>query len=201
MSVATRTIDPAIVDGLTALPDKPAAAPLGASGQWQMLQPARLRRTPLQAQTKGVRTSNDPWIGALLQNRLPRSSFLTRSGGLRPAYMPPNRGKEAPSESSTRGSRLQPINRATGQHVPKAVEAKRPSPSHGLTTTPMAHNTPHTPTRTGRPFVKTTPRALACLSLQAGEGLRPRSFMHRENLCVVPANRDAVRSARNQGAN
>lgn len=87
MSVATGTIDPTIVDGLTALPDKPAAAPSGASCQWQMLQPVRLRRTPPEAQ-KSVGASNDPWMGAFLQNRLPRSSFLTGSGGLCPADSP-----------------------------------------------------------------------------------------------------------------
>jgi len=199
VSVTTGTIDPTIVDGLTALPDKPAAAPSGASGQWQMLQPAGIPPAPPEAQTKGVRTSNDLWMGALLQNRLPRSSSLTRSGGLRPACIPPNLGKETPSESSTGGNNRQPSHRAAGHHVPKAVEAKRPCPSHGLTTTPTAHNTPQAPTRTGRLVVK-TPRALACLSLQASEGLRPRSFVHRENLRAVPANRDAVRSTRNQGA-
>lgn len=88
MSVATGTIYPTIVDGLTALPDKPAAAPLGASGQWQMLQPARLRRTPSEAQKRSVSASNDPWMGGFLRNRLPRSSFLTGSGGLCPADFP-----------------------------------------------------------------------------------------------------------------
>jgi len=87
VSVATGTIYPTIVDGLTALPDKPAAAPLGASGQWQMLQPARLRRTPPEA-PKSVGASNDPWIGGFLRNRLPRSSFLTGSGGLCPVDSP-----------------------------------------------------------------------------------------------------------------
>ena len=88
MSVATGTIYPTIVDGLNALPDKPAAAPSGASGQWQMLQPARLRRTPPEAQKRSVSASNDPWRGAFLRNRLPRSSFLTRSGGLCPVGSP-----------------------------------------------------------------------------------------------------------------
>ena len=88
MSVATGTIYPTIVDGLNALPDKPAAAPSGASGQWQMLQPARLRRTPPEAQKRSVSASNDPWRGAFLRNRLPRSSFLTRSGGLCPVDFP-----------------------------------------------------------------------------------------------------------------
>ena len=88
MSVATGTIDPTIVDGLIALPDKPAAAPSGASGQWQMLQPARLRRTPPEAQKRSVSASNDPWRGAFLRNRLPRSSSLTGSGGLCPADSP-----------------------------------------------------------------------------------------------------------------
>jgi len=88
VSVATGTIDPTIVDALIALPDKPAAAPSGASGQWQMLQPARLRRTPSEAQTRSVSASNDPWMGAFLRNRLPRSSFLTGSGGLCPADSP-----------------------------------------------------------------------------------------------------------------
>ena len=87
MSAATGTIDPTIVDGLIALPDKPAAAPSGASGQWQMLQPARLRRTPSEA-PKSVGASNDPWRGAFLRNRLPRSSSLTGSGGLCPADSP-----------------------------------------------------------------------------------------------------------------
>jgi hypothetical protein len=186
-----------IVDGLTALPDKPAAAPLGASCQWQMLQPAGPPPAPPEAQIKGVSASNDLWIGA---RRLPRSSSLTGSGGLCPAYLPLDRGKEAPSESFTGGSRLQPIDRAAGDHVPKAVKAKRPCPSHGLTATPTAHNTSHTPTRTGRPVVG-TPKALACLSLRAGEGLRPCSFVHRGNLCAVPANRGTVYSARHQGAN
>ena len=87
MSAATGTIDPTIVDGLIALPDKPAAAPSGASGQWQMLQPARLRRTPSEA-PKSVGASNDPWWGAFLRNRLPRSSSLTGSGGLCPVDSP-----------------------------------------------------------------------------------------------------------------
>jgi hypothetical protein len=87
VSAATGTIDPTIVDGLIALPDKPAAAPSVASGQWQMLQPVRLRRTPPEA-PKSVGASNDPWRGAFLQNRLPRSSFLTGSGGLCPADSP-----------------------------------------------------------------------------------------------------------------
>ena len=77
MSVETGTRENhTIVDGLTALPDKPAAAPLGASGQWQMLQPAGPRgpqRTtclrgapppaPPEAQ-ENVSASNDLWIGA-----------------------------------------------------------------------------------------------------------------------------------------
>ena len=88
MSVATGTIYPTIVDGLNALPDKPAAAPSGASGQWQMLQPARLRRTPPEAQKRSVSASNDPWRGAFLRNRLPRSSSLTGSGGLCPVDSP-----------------------------------------------------------------------------------------------------------------
>ena len=89
MSVATETIDPTIVDGLTSLPDKPAAAAqVGASGQWQMLQPAGQPPAPPEAQTKSVSASNDPWMGAFLQNRLPRSSFLTRSGGLCPVDSP-----------------------------------------------------------------------------------------------------------------
>jgi hypothetical protein len=87
VSAATGTIDPTIVDGLIALPDKPAAAPLGASGQWQMLQPVRLRRTPSEA-PKSVGASNDPWRGAFLRNRLPRSSSLTGSGGLCPVDSP-----------------------------------------------------------------------------------------------------------------
>jgi len=87
VSAATGTIDPTIVDGLIALPDKPAAAPSGASGQWQMLQPARLRRTPSEA-PKSVSASNDPWRGAFLRNRLPRSSSLTGSGGLCPVDSP-----------------------------------------------------------------------------------------------------------------
>jgi len=186
-----------IVDGLTALPDKPAAAPWGASGQWQMLQPAGPPLAQSEAHIKGVSASNDPWIGAC---RPSRSSRLTRSGGLRPADLPLDEGKEAPGESSTGGSRLQPMDRAAGHHVPKAVKAKGPCPSHGLTATPTAHNISHRPTRTDRPVVG-TPKALACLSLRAGEGPRPCSFVHRENLCAVPANGGAVYSARNQGAN
>jgi len=89
VSVATGTIDPTIVDGLTSLPDKPAAAAQpGASGQWQMLQPAGRPPAPPEAQTKSVSAWNDPWIGAFLQNRLPRSSSLTRSGGLCPVDSP-----------------------------------------------------------------------------------------------------------------
>jgi len=212
-----------IVDGLTAPPDKPAAAPLGASGQWQMLQPAGPRgpqRTawrwgapppaPPEAQIKGVSASNDLWIGA---PRLSRSSRLTRSGGLCPACLPLDRSREPPSESSTGGSKLQRSQRVPGRSMPEAAESMRPCPSHGLTATPTAQNTSHTPTRrdtlppyiaagtpTGRPIVG-TPRALACLSFRAGEGLRPCWFVHRENLCAVPANREAVHSARNQGAN
>ena len=198
MSVAIGTTDHTIVDGLTALPDKPAAAAQpGASGQWQMLQPAGIPPAPPKAQIKGISASNDPWIGA---GRHPRSSSLTGSGGLCPAYLPPSRGKEAPTESCTGGSRLQPIDLAEGHHVPKAVKAERPCPSHGLTAPPTAQNTSYAPTRTGRPVVG-TPRALACLSLRAGGGLRPRSFLHRENLCAVPANRDAVNPPGHQGAN
>ena len=86
MSVATETIDLTIVDGLIALPDKPAAAAQpGASCQWQMLQPAGPPPAPPEAQIKGVSTSNDLWIGAL---RPPRSSHLTRSGGLGPVDSP-----------------------------------------------------------------------------------------------------------------
>ena len=89
MSVATKTIDPTIVDGLTSLPDKPAAAAQpGASGQWQMLQPAGQPPAPPEAQTKSVSAWNDPRIGAFLQKRLPRSSSLTRSGGPRPVDSP-----------------------------------------------------------------------------------------------------------------
>jgi hypothetical protein len=200
VSVETGTRDNlTIVDGLTALSDKPAAAAQGgASGQWQELQPAGPPPAPPEAHIKGVSASNDLWKGGLA--RLPRSSHLTRSGGLCPADPPPGRGKEAPSESSTGGSRLQPSHHAPGHHVPRAVRAKRPCPSHGLTAAPTAHSTSHTPTRTGRPVVG-TPKALACLSLRAGEGLRPCSFVPRENLCAVPPNRDAVSSARNQGAN
>jgi hypothetical protein len=72
-----------IVDGLTAPPDKPAAAAQpGASGQWQKLQPAGPPPAPPEAHIEGVSASNDLWIGA---GRLPRSSHLTRSGGLYPA--------------------------------------------------------------------------------------------------------------------
>ena len=85
MSLAIGTVDPTIVDGLTSLPDKPAAAPLGASGQWQMLQPAGQPLAPPEAQTRSVSVCNDPWIGAL---RLPRSWSLTRSGGLCPVGSP-----------------------------------------------------------------------------------------------------------------
>ena len=86
MSVATETVDPTIVDGLTSLPDKPAAAAQpGASGQRQMLQPAGPHPASPEAQMKGVSASNDPWIGDL---RHPRSSSLTRSGCLCPADSP-----------------------------------------------------------------------------------------------------------------
>ena len=89
MSVATETIDPTIVDGLTSLPDKPAAAAQpGASGQWQTLQPAGQPPAPPDAQTKCVSAPNDLWIGVFLQNRLPRSSSLTGSGGLCPVDSP-----------------------------------------------------------------------------------------------------------------
>ena len=97
MSVTTEKTDPTIVDGLTALPDKPAAAPLGASGQWQMLQPAGPPPASPEAQTEeGVSASNDLGMGAgrrwgcpnAVQRVLgpfPRSSSLTGSGGLCPA--------------------------------------------------------------------------------------------------------------------
>jgi hypothetical protein len=85
VSVATGTTDPTIVDGLTAIPDKPAAAPSGASCQWQMLQPAGQPHAPPEAHIKGVSASNDPWIGAL---RLSRSSSLTGGGGLGPVDSP-----------------------------------------------------------------------------------------------------------------
>jgi hypothetical protein len=96
VSVATGTIvfdpeaqtrwDPTIVDGLTSLLDKPAvAAQPGASGQWQMLQPAGPPPAPPEGQ-ESVSASNDLlWIGAL---RHPRSSSLTRSGGLCPVDSP-----------------------------------------------------------------------------------------------------------------
>ena len=198
MSVETGTKENhTIVDGLTAPPDKPAAAPLGASGQWQMLQPARLGRTPSEAQTNGASASNDLLIGA---GRLPRSSSLTGSGVLCPAHLLPEAGKEAPSESSAGGSRLQSSQRVPGRHVPEAAKDRRRCPSHGLAATPTTCNTSQTPTRTGRPVVAMT-RALACLSLRVGEGLRPCSFAHHGNLCAVPLNREAVHSARNQGAN
>ena len=84
MSVETGTRESlTIVDGLTAPPDKPAAAAQpGASGQWQKLQPAGPPPAPPEAHIEGVSASNDLWIGA---GRLPRSSHLTRSGGLYPA--------------------------------------------------------------------------------------------------------------------
>jgi hypothetical protein len=86
VSVAIGTIDHTIVDGLTAPPDKPAAAAQpGASGRWQMLQPAGQPPAPAEAQTKSVSASNDSWIGAL---RLHRPSSLTRSGGLCPVDSP-----------------------------------------------------------------------------------------------------------------
>ena len=102
MSVATGTIDPTIVDGLTALPDKPVAAPLGASGQWQMLQPAGQPPTPPEAQTEGVSASNDPWIGAL---RLPRSLSRTGSGGLCPADSPADLTRATLKSSVSKGKR------------------------------------------------------------------------------------------------
>ena len=86
MSVATGTTDPPIVDGLTSPPDQPAAAAQpGASGQWQMLQPAGQPPAPPEAQIKGVSASHDPWIGALGPSRSPS---LTGSGGLRPVDSP-----------------------------------------------------------------------------------------------------------------
>jgi len=118
-----------IVDGLTALPDRPAdAAQPGASGQRQMLQPAGTPPAPPEAQVKGVSASNDLLIRG---GRRSRSSHLTRSGGLRLAHLPPGTGKEAPSESSAGGHRLQPGQRAAGRHVSRSVEAKRLRPSRG----------------------------------------------------------------------
>jgi hypothetical protein len=88
VSVATKTTDPTIVDGLAALPDTPAAAAQpGASGQRQILQPAGQPPAPAGA-LQGVSASNDSRIGA---RRLPRSSSLTPSGGLRPVDSPAER--------------------------------------------------------------------------------------------------------------
>jgi len=55
-----RTTDYKIVVGVTSLPDKPAAAAQpGASDQWQMLQPTRLRRASPGARNKSVIASHD----------------------------------------------------------------------------------------------------------------------------------------------
>ena len=140
MSVATGTIDPTIVDGLIALPDKPAAAAQpGASGQWQMLQPAGQPPASPEAQTKSVSASNDSWIGAFLQNRLPRSSSLTRGGGLSPADSPAGAVQEGPRLSSQRGLVPPSTQRTPGSLSQGATGTEGPSPSHGPAATARAH--------------------------------------------------------------
>ena len=115
MSVATETVDPTIVDGLTALSDEPAAAAQpGASCQWQMLQPAGHPSAPPEAQTRSVSALNDPWIGDLRRRGspnavhrvwgpLPRSSSLTKGVGLCPADSPAEITRTALKSSASRG--------------------------------------------------------------------------------------------------
>lgn len=131
MSAVTVTIESPIGDDLTALTDKPAAtAQPGVSGQWQMLQPAGQPPAPPEAQLKGVSASNDLWIGAL---RLPRSSSLTKSGGLRPADPPAGPVHKGPI-SSLQGKRfLQSTRHALGSLMSGATAIERPCPSHGPT--------------------------------------------------------------------
>lgn len=197
MSVGTEIRNHTIVGGLTTLTDKPAVAPLGASGQWQMLQPAGPPLATPEAQTNGVSASNDLCIGAL---RNPRFASPTGSGGLCPAYLPPGLPKESPRDSSTGGSRPQPSRPAAGHHVPRAAKDRRPCPSHGPSAVSMAQSTSATPTRTGR-LVVGTPKALACLPLRAGEGVRPFSSVRPAGPLAVADRRDAVCRAIARGAN
>ena len=182
MSVATETIDPTIVDDLTSLPDKPAAAPLGASCQWQMLQPAGQSLAPPEAQKKSVSVSNDPRIGAF---RLSRSSSLTGSGGLCPADSPAEFTRTT-LKSSTRGSRLQLIGRAASCHIVKATRVLRPCPSHGPDISAMALSAPDASTRSFR--LTATPNALACSSLRTGGGRQPSLIIN----VAAPAPRNAL---------
>lgn len=130
MSVATGTIDPTIVDDLIALPDKPAAAAQpGASGQWQMLQPAGRPPAAPEAKIKGISASNDLWIGA---RRLPRSSSLTGSGGLCPADSPAGPAHEGLISSPQGGSVLPSTPCVLGSLMQGATGTEGPCPSRGL---------------------------------------------------------------------
>ena len=166
--MTTGTTDPTIVDGLTSLPDKPAAAAQGgASGQWQMLQPAGQPPAPPEAQIKGVSASHDPWIGAL---GLPRSSSLTRSGALGPVDSPAELTRMTLKSSVSKGQ-LSPIGQAhswpphagsNGNRTPVPVpRAWR----NGAGTNPVRCAS------AGRAVGQA--RTLACLSLRAGGGLLP----------------------------
>jgi hypothetical protein len=128
--MATGTIDHTIVDGLIELPDKPAAAAQpGASGQWQMLQPAGLPPAPPEAKINGISASNDLWIGA---RRLPRSSSLTGSGDLCPADSPAGPAHEGLISSPQGGSVLPSTTRVLGSLMHGATGTEGPCPSHGL---------------------------------------------------------------------
>jgi hypothetical protein len=172
--------DPTIVDGLTSLLDKPAvAAQPGASGQWQMLQPAGPPPAPPEGQ-ESVSASNDLlWIGAL---RHPRSSSLPRSGGLCPVDSPAGTVQEGPRLSPQRGIVPPSTQRALGSLMQGVTRTERPCPSrstqrlstgHGLGAMARAQ-TPSVAIvlveQSGKPFC---PRTLACLSLRAGEGRLP----------------------------
>ena len=137
MSVVTGT-NHTIVDGLTALPDKPAAAaPSGSPGQRQTLQPAGgPPPAPPEAQIKTVSASNDLWIGGA--GRSSRSSSLTGSGSLRPACLRLDLGKKATTEPSSRGertsadrSRCGPLRAKSGQSQAPVSLPRAHRPSNG----------------------------------------------------------------------
>ena len=201
MSVETGTRESlTIVDGLTAPPDKPAAAAQpGASGQWQKLQPAGPPPAPPEAHIEGVSASNDLWIGA---GRLPRSSRLTRSGGLCPADSPPGAVQEGPSLSPQRGIVPQSTKPVPGSLMQGATGTDGPCPSrstqrlstgHGLAAKAWAQTTPVARVLVEQLGKPVCPKTLACLSLRAGEGrlplVRPRGsrrVFHRDKLYHLP---------------
>ena len=155
MSVATGTIDHPIVDGLTAPPEKPAAAAQpGASGQWQMLQPAGQPPAPPEAQTKSVSAWNDPRIGAFLQKRLPRSSSLTKSGGPRPVDSPAELTRTT-FRSTQPFDRLRALSEAEGRLLTGKSSVSKGKPS----SIGQAHSWPHHAGSNGNRTPVSLPRA------------------------------------------